>query len=223
MDKILVGTGVACLVAAVFGGGMSLLGITFPPLAALQRQVLLFLVGATLLLLGVFLADVQSYHYSRAQPSLPTTGPTAATEGPIEPPVVTAPVSNPQIAPLPAPSPKPKHEVQYHILPVPRVREGSAGYIYLGQRDGNTWAVNRYAQAGAIIDTDKVPKPGEEYRVRQDVNVRTRLPDEDAPLVMSSSLGAAYRGDTVRVGTVSKIGKERFYWAAVKVLPRPSE
>ena len=223
MDKILVGTGVACLVAAVFGGGLSLLGITFPPLAAVRRQVLLFLVGAMLVLLGVFLPWVQSYHYSSARPSPSTAGPSATPVGPIKPPADTVPVLNPQIAPLRAPAPNPGKEVHDHILPVPRVPEGSAGYIYLGQRDGNKWAGNQYAQAGAIIDTDKVPRPGEEYRIRQDVNVRTRLPDDDAPLVMSGSLGAAYTGDIVRVGTVSMIGKQRFYWAAVKVLPRPKE
>ena len=211
MEKLLVGTGVACAIAAVFGGGLSLLGITFPVLSSVRRQVVLALIGVALVPLGMFWDRVKSAKFDSSQ-IVQAGSPIVRkpmSEGDDPAVHATPPVANFQQEPLRAP-------------PVTPAREGSSGYIYLGQRDGNRWAMNRYA-GGAIIDTDRVPKPGETHIVRQDVNLRTRLPSDEAPLVMSGSMGAVYAGTPILIHTVSRIGREGFYWAAVQVLQRPSE
>jgi hypothetical protein len=44
--------GVACIVAAILGGGLKMPGIGFPPLRSWTRQLLLFLAGVLFVLYG---------------------------------------------------------------------------------------------------------------------------------------------------------------------------
>lgn len=53
MDTLIVGAGIACIVAAVVGGGLRAFQMEIPLLASAVRQVLLFAVGSALLAIGL--------------------------------------------------------------------------------------------------------------------------------------------------------------------------
>jgi hypothetical protein len=52
MENTLFGVGIACILAAIVGGGLRALGFEFPLLKSIPRQVLLFLVGVGLAMAG---------------------------------------------------------------------------------------------------------------------------------------------------------------------------
>jgi hypothetical protein len=53
MSETLVATGLACIIAAIVGGGLKAAGNEFPPIASLQRQLLLAALGLVLVPLGL--------------------------------------------------------------------------------------------------------------------------------------------------------------------------
>jgi hypothetical protein len=55
MGQTLVGAGIACIIAAIIGGGLKAFGLEIPVLNSLRRQVLLAIFGA--ILLGIALFD----------------------------------------------------------------------------------------------------------------------------------------------------------------------
>lgn len=55
MEKILLISGVCCMLAAVIGGGLKAFGMTIPALKSLPRQILLFGLGVTFCAVGLWL------------------------------------------------------------------------------------------------------------------------------------------------------------------------
>ena len=53
MSETLVATGLACIIAAIVGGGLKAAGNEFPPIASLRRQLLLAALGLVLVPLGL--------------------------------------------------------------------------------------------------------------------------------------------------------------------------
>ena len=53
MDNLIVGAGIACMAAALIGGGLKAFGMEIPLFSSLRRQVLLFLFGGAILALGL--------------------------------------------------------------------------------------------------------------------------------------------------------------------------
>ena len=52
MENTLFGIGIACILAAIVGGGLRALGFEFPLLKSIPRQVLLFIIGVGLVMAG---------------------------------------------------------------------------------------------------------------------------------------------------------------------------
>jgi hypothetical protein len=96
MQATLLGVGLACVVAAVVGGGLTLAGSTFPIITSVARQILLGLVGAALLTASFLVAGSGSG--SAPSPSPPTQ----TTPGVLparQPPTFTLPTLPPPEAP----------------------------------------------------------------------------------------------------------------------------
>ena len=54
METMLVGAGIVFMAGALIGGGLSAFGVTLPLFDSVKRQVLLFLLGAVLLMIGAY-------------------------------------------------------------------------------------------------------------------------------------------------------------------------
>jgi hypothetical protein len=52
MDKTAIGVGIACMIAAIVGGGVKLLGTEIPAICSTKRQVMLFVFGFLLAAVG---------------------------------------------------------------------------------------------------------------------------------------------------------------------------
>jgi hypothetical protein len=113
---------------------------------------------------------------------------------------------------LPSPVTGPGGNVQSEEHPT-----SGFGFIYLGMRDGDKWANNKYAY-GPVVSVDTVPHYGDEVKIVQPVHLRQAVPSATDPLVMSNDLGILERGTKVRIKTVTKVTPGEFYWAGVDVL-----
>ncbi len=92
----------------------------------------------------------------------------------------------------------------------------SEGFIYLGQRDGDHWAKNRYSPV-PVLDRSTVPHRGALVTLNGSVHLRKAVPPPDDHLAMSDDLGVLEPGTQLRVLTVTRLDPEGFYWAQVQV------
>ena len=100
METVLLPAGVACMIAAVVGGGLTFLGITIPVISTLPRQVVLFLLGA----LFVFASVALKGPSPRTTPSIPRAEPAIPRVAPAAPA-------------RPAPEPRPaRPKLQYKLI-----------------------------------------------------------------------------------------------------------
>ena len=189
METVLITAGVVCLVAAITAGGLKLAGNEVPKLESTWRQVAIGLLGASLLALGLWVADrTAATAKAGVQPASART--TVAAESGPEPDAEPGPLAG--------------------LL-------ADRGYIYLGMRGPSGWVANRFAP-GPIVDAGGVPTPGQVVRIVRPVHLRQRLPMDDFPTRMASGddLGVLKPGTVLEIGRVSVVGG-RFHWASVRI------
>jgi hypothetical protein len=90
-DNVFLISGIACLIAAVVGGGLKAFGIEVPALKSLVRQVVLGVLGAVLIVVGVFHSSDTT---DTKTPRPATTRTDAVTvPGGVKPMIVGGPIS----------------------------------------------------------------------------------------------------------------------------------
>jgi hypothetical protein len=139
MAQTLLFVGLACLIAAIVGGGLTAFQVQLPALQSTLRQVMLGVVGLSLIGSSIF---IQSYPKPGAQgaPAAPASSTSVASATP--PPPVAATV---------APAPQPQASVSPASAPVARVRAPASRSEGAPQGTQNT----------ASETTKGVPRPSE--------------------------------------------------------------
>lgn len=90
MQDIMLGAGIACMAAAVIGGGLKAFGMEIPLFSSLGRQVILFALGGALTAFSVNLPDPKSIGDIQQQPPATGSGKPASEAPPPPPPTPKA-------------------------------------------------------------------------------------------------------------------------------------
>jgi len=79
MQTTLLGTGLACMIAAVVGGGLKAAGMEMPAIGSIKRQFLLFVLGSLLLVGSIRMGNATST--ASGGPSANSGGPATNSGG----------------------------------------------------------------------------------------------------------------------------------------------